>query len=207
MYVDIPGPQRSTVDPQRVLALLRSFSDVDFFNLQNKYFEDCTDQPTAIISVSVDGRSKQVSNYYGGCEGKTTGPQVQLASLSNEIDAVARTRRWITCDSKCAKDLTQSGLDVNARAPNGDTPLTVAIRKKDFSKMRVLLDAGAKVNFAGGEDTTPLIQAVMMDQENMVRELLARGADANAKDSKGYTALQMTGDENLRRLLVEARRK
>jgi Domain of unknown function (DUF6438) len=83
--VDIPGLQTSTVEPRRILDLLQAFKEIHFFELQDHYFEDCTDLPTAIVTLREDGRFKLVSNYYGGCGRKTSGPQVQLARLSEQL--------------------------------------------------------------------------------------------------------------------------
>lgn len=202
--VDIPGSQTITVDPQSILDLLKTFEEIHFFDLQNRYFEDCTDLPTAIISLHVDARFKQVSNYYGGCERQTLGPQVQLARLSEQIDTVVRSERWVKCNSECVKELVQMGLNVNAGGPDGKTALLVAIQEGDFEKMGTLLDAGANLNATDQQGTTPLMEAVIRNRPQMVRELLVRGADVNFRDSKGYTALAMTGDEKLQQLLIQA---
>jgi hypothetical protein len=81
-----------------VTDLLKAFEDIHFFDLKDKYFEYCTDLPTAIISILVDGKTKQVSNYFGGCEGAKSGPQVELAKLADQIDGAASAGRWVTCD-------------------------------------------------------------------------------------------------------------
>ena len=134
-----------------------------------------------------------MSNYFGGCEGAKSGPQVDLAKLAEQIDAAAGARRWVTCDFACMKGLIQSGLDVNAQAPDGDTPLLIAVGQRDLGKTRLLLDAGAQVNAADGQGYTALMLAAMADKLEIVQELLARGADVNAKDKKGFTVLEMSG--------------
>ena len=151
--VDMPGSQKGSVDPRHVLDLLQTLKEIHFFELQERYFEDCSDLPTAIVTLREDGRFKQVSNYYGGCERKTSGPQVDLAKLSGQIDAIAQSSRWVVCNSECVKELAQTGLNVNASGPDGETALLVAIREGDFSKMRALLDAGANLNVANSEES------------------------------------------------------
>src|SRR5215831_599627 len=205
--VDIPGPQTARISPERVKDLLKDFEEIHFFDLKEKYFEPCTDMPTAIISISVDGRNKEVSNYYGGCEGAKTGPQVDLEKLAEQIDSAAGTSRWIKCDFDCMKGLVQTGLNVNAQSPHGDTPLLIAIQQRDLKKAQLLLDAGAQVNTADAQLYTPLMWAAMRDDPAIVQELLARGADVNAKDTKGFTVLEMAGGKQVREVLTHARRR
>jgi len=203
--VDVPGPQTARIPPQRVKDLLRRFEEIRFFELKEKYFETCTDMPTAIISISVDGRSKEVSNYYGGCEGAKTGPQVDLAKLAQKIDETAGTDRWIKCDFDCMKGLVQTGLNVSAQAPDGDTPLSKAVQQRDLKKVQLLLDAGAQVNTAVAQGYTPLMWAAIEDDLEIVQELLARGADVKAKDKKGFTVLDMAGGKKVRQVLARAK--
>jgi len=205
--VDVPGPQTAQIPPERVTNLLKEFDGIHFFDLKEKYFEACTDMPTAIISILVDGRNKEVSNYYGGCEGAKAGPQVDLEKLAEQIDSAAGTRRWIKCDFDCMKGLVQTGLNVNAQSPHGDTPLLTAIQQRDLKKVQLLLDAGAQVNTADAQRYTPLMWAAMRDDPAIVQELLARGADVNAKDTKGFTVLEMAGGKQVREVLTHARRR
>jgi len=177
---------------------------IHFFDFKEKYFEGCADMPTAILSLHLDGRSKAVSNYYGGCERQTSGPQVELASMASEIDAVAGTQRWIQCDEECTKKLIQDGFEINAQAPNEKTALLLAIQKGEIGRVRLLLAAGAAVNLADAQGTTPLMTAVIWGHGDIARELLTRGADVRAKDKKGFTALEMTADSALHKHLIKA---
>jgi hypothetical protein len=203
-HVDIPGSQKAQFQPDNLQSLLKTVDRIHFWDLQEKYFEGCTDQPTAILSLHLDGKSKVVSNDYGGCSRQASGPQVDLANLAAEIDTLAGTRRWIQCDEDCTKNLIQNGFDINAQAPSGETALLLAIRKGETGKVRLLLAAGATVDLADAQGTTPLMEAVMRGHGDIARELLAKGADVHAKNKKGFTALEMTGDSELHKLLIKA---
>ena len=206
-HVDVPGPQMGRIPPGRVKDLLKASENIHFFDLKDKYFETCTDLPTAIISIAVDGKTKQVSNYFGGCEGGKSGPLVDLARLAEQIDSAAGTPRWVKCDFDCMEGLIQTGLNVNAQAPDGDTPLLIAVQQRDLRKTRLLIDAGAQVNAADARGYTALMYAAMADKLEIARELLARGADINAKDKKGFTVLEMAGGRNVRQVLIRASRQ
>jgi hypothetical protein len=205
LNVDIPGDQTGRIPPEKLIDLLRDFEDIHFFDLQDKYSEGCTDQPTTIISILVDGKTKEVRNYFGGCEGAKSGPQVDLARLAEQIDKAAGSVRWVKCDFDCMEGLIQTGFNVNAQAPNGDTPLLIVVKQRDLREVRILLDAGARVNAADGQGYTALMYASMADKLELVQELLARGADVNAKDKKGFTVLEMAGGQRVRQVLTQPR--
>jgi len=158
-----------------------------------------------IISILVDGKTKQVSNYFGGCEGAKSGPQVDLDNLAKQIDSTAGTSRWVKCDFDCMEGLIKTGLNVNAQAPDGDTPLLIAVQQRDLRKTRLLLDAGAQANAADSRGLTALMLAASADRIEIVQELLARSADVNAKDKKGFTVLDMAGGQRVRQVLTEAK--
>jgi hypothetical protein len=204
--VDIPGPQTGRIPPERVMELLRKFEEIHFSELKDKYFELCSDLPTAIITLKVDGGSKQVSNTFGGCDGVKTGPGMDLDNLANQIDMAADTPRWVKCDFGCLGELIKTGLNVNAQAPDGDTPLLIAVQQRDIRKVRLLLDAGAQVNAADSRGYTPLMLAASADKIEIVQELLARGADVNVKDEKGFTVLDMVaGGSRIQQVLIQAK--
>ena len=205
LRVDIPGAQTARIAPETVEELLEDFEKIRFFDLKNEYFEGCTDLPTAIISISADGKTKKVRNYYGGCEGAKSGPQVDLARLAEQIDRAAGTDRWVKCDFVCVKGLLQTGFNVNAQAADGETPLSVAVQQRDSKKVRLLLDTGALVNVADARGYTPLMWGAMEDDAKIVQELLARGANSKAKDKKGFTVWEMAGGQKVRQVLADAK--
>lgn len=206
--VDIPGRQVGRVDPAVVRELVMNADAIGFSTMQDRYYEDCTDLPTTIISIQGGGNNKRVSSdYSSGCDPKHIGPQVDLAQFAEKIDSAAGTAHWIKCDAKCIADSIKSNLDVNSQSSYGETPLLVSTRRKELSKMMLLLDAGAKVDLADDRGLTPLMWAVTTQQPSAVRELLGRGANVNARDSKGFTASQMTGDAEILRLLAASRRR
>jgi hypothetical protein len=103
-YVNVRGSRTARIEPDRVRDLLRAFDAVHFLGLRGSYAEGCTDEPTTIITISFDGKTKRVSNYFGGCEGQTSGPQIDLDKLAQQIDATAGTIRWVECGVGCAKE-------------------------------------------------------------------------------------------------------
>ncbi len=67
--------------------------------------------------------------------------------------------------------------DINACAIDDDNALHVAVRRKDISMAKALIDAGIEVNKAGDLGYTPLHVACMKGNREMVELLVASGAD------------------------------
>ncbi len=74
-------------------------------------------------------------------------------------------------------------IDLNASVDNGgETPLDIAVRKKDVKLLSFLIERGAKSEKA-------LMIAVNEDNFEMVKLLVKGGADVNVQDRNGYTPL------------------
>jgi uncharacterized protein len=75
-----------------------------------------------------------------------------------------------------ARQLVESGADVNLAEPDGTTPLLWATYNSSLELVSLLLDAGADPNAANRLDLTPLLQASRNGNAGMVAALLAAGA-------------------------------
>jgi hypothetical protein len=98
-FVDEVGFRTSKILPSDFVALAERVGAIHFFDLKDRYrFEQdgctswVTDQPTATIVVTANGKDKVVSYYYG-CRGLPIGPQ--LKALAQTIDKVTGTSQWI----------------------------------------------------------------------------------------------------------------
>lgn len=91
-YVAASGRHTDTVDPDAVRVLARKFVAVDFYSMDAEYRAGVTDNPTYVLSVTIDGHTKKVVDYVGSWVGM---PAV-ITDLENAVDTLARTQRWIT---------------------------------------------------------------------------------------------------------------
>lgn len=87
-YVQVMGNQTSQITPEAVKDLVDEFFKIDYYALRDTFTEEITDMPTTISSITVDGKHKQVYDYYGA-------PQ-SLKNLEKKIDDVANSARWVT---------------------------------------------------------------------------------------------------------------
>jgi hypothetical protein len=90
-FVASKGRNTNTVDPSAVRALAKKFVAADFYSMRDEYRASVTDNSTYVLSISIDGHKKQVVDYVGSWEGM---PQV-ISELEDDVDALARTERWI----------------------------------------------------------------------------------------------------------------
>ena len=86
-------------------------------------------------------------------------------------------------------------IDINAISSNGETALHKAIRNKQLSIVKILLEAGANPNIRDEDEreNTPLIIALLQgDHEDKIfQALLKAGADVNDINNLGETALMI----------------
>lgn len=85
--------------------------------------------------------------------------------------------------------LINSGANINARDIYGNTPLLVAILKKDTATAALLLEKGANPNVKNNYGETPIMLAAKNNDIVLVKLLVAKGVSINSKDGKGNPVL------------------
>jgi hypothetical protein len=90
-FVKVTGRQTDRVPASRVAALVETVDRIRFFDLDDKYRQLITDVPTTFVTVTRDGRTKRIEDYFGAPK--------SLNDLEREIDDAAQTARWIVGDA------------------------------------------------------------------------------------------------------------
>lgn len=97
--VKLVGSAESSISQEKLRELIRAFEKIDYFNLQAAYEtpnDGCkdwvTDGPTAIVSLTINGRSRSL-RHYSGCRGVAL--LAELEKLEQAIDDAANTQQWI----------------------------------------------------------------------------------------------------------------
>ena len=85
--------------------------------------------------------------------------------------------------------LLDAGADINARDPDGSTPLYLAVKGDYREVAQFLLAHKADPNTKDKDGDTPLHLAVWRNQKAMVELLLANKADPNERNDQGKTPL------------------
>ena len=82
-------------------------------------------------------------------------------------------------DIERLKVLLASGVNVNIKDENGNTPLHHAVSANNQEIVEVLLANGADINIQNKDGATPLYNAVLQHNQAMVKCLLDNAKDAN----------------------------
>jgi ankyrin repeat protein len=96
--------------------------------------------------------------------------------------------------------------DVNARKPDGSTPLQWAVYENDVAEVRRLIGAGADVSLANEYGATPMSLAAEVANTEILKQLLDAGADPESPNADGMTALMAvarTGNVEAAKLLID----
>ena len=91
--------KQGNISKEKLKELVSRFEKVDYFSFKDSYKfgdKDCpkswTDSPSAITSITINGRSKSVHHYYG-CEGNIL--LERLTELESKIDEIVNTKQWL----------------------------------------------------------------------------------------------------------------
>jgi hypothetical protein len=90
-YVVAAGRHTDRIDADAVRQLAKRFVDADFYSMDKIYHASVTDNPTYRLALAIDGQTKEVLDYVGSWVGM---PAI-ITELENELDAFARTDRWV----------------------------------------------------------------------------------------------------------------
>ena len=90
-----------------------------------------------------------------------------------------------------AKELRESGFNLNASDEFDDRPIHIAVRTRDKSGTKALIEAGANLKVVNKAQRTPLHIAVIAFQDkDIIKSLISQeGENIKMKDSDGYTPL------------------
>jgi hypothetical protein len=91
--------KRTSISRDKVKELLLQFAKADYFAFKDSYKlfdkecpESWTDHPSAITSLTINGKYKSVNHDYG-CKGNIG--LDRLTELEKQIDEIANTKRWL----------------------------------------------------------------------------------------------------------------
>jgi hypothetical protein len=90
-FVAATGRHTDTADPHAVRELAKKFVAADFYSMNDEYRASVTDNPTYVLSISVDDHKKEIHDYVGSWVGM---PAV-ITELEDAVDSFAQTERWI----------------------------------------------------------------------------------------------------------------
>lgn len=122
-------------------------------------------------------------------------PELAKIKILMEEDNVQRD------NPQMAKLLIDKGANVNAKAMNSLTALTLAINSGYWETTNLLLARGADVNAKDNEGLTPLMRAIKREYNSaayfdIINLLIKNKADVNAQDNNGLTVLMLAAQKD-----------
>lgn len=108
-----------------------------------------------------------------------------------------------TSDSLFPAELGARRVAVDSRDADGDTPLHVLVRRRDFDGAKQLIAAGANPNAVGDMGETPLHVAVRQGAADIVEALVAAGARPDIRSEFGDTPLSLAAGKRAIARLIE----
>jgi hypothetical protein len=95
-FVKVKGKQVSHISQDKVRELVEKFHKIEYFSLEDSYTYKLNvngsrilvhDLPTTKTSMTIEGKTKNVDNYYGAPE--------KLKELEDLIDEVCNSKMWV----------------------------------------------------------------------------------------------------------------
>jgi ankyrin repeat protein len=204
--VALTGQHRDRISPEGVTELVDLFRQANYFALRDRYVASVTDCPTYSTSLTIEGKTKSITDYVGEGIGM---PHV-VRELEDGIDRIAETEKWTQGNADTVASLGHEGW--NFKSPEAAAVLARAAHFGSFELVRDLIASGVPLNgqshmaFSGDEFVpTALVNAVSRSDERMVRLLLESGAghDDQAERDRALAVAAQLGNLRLVRLMIE----
>ena len=135
-FVVASGKHTDRVNVDELRRLAKKFVNADFYSMDDSYRENATDMPAYVVSIQIDGRKKEVEDYGG----RSVGMPAVVTDLENEVDAFARTARWIDGDDGLVKALQAERFSFRTFA--AQVMLKEAASRGEAQTVREFLEAG-----------------------------------------------------------------
>ncbi|MDC8010934.1 ankyrin repeat domain-containing protein [Tahibacter soli] len=140
-FVDVEGEHRYRIPTAEVARLVESMHTKNIWSSKTEYIAPITDNPSQTVTIKAGERSHRIHDYVG----EMVGMPVAISEFEREIDAAAKTDRWIRLSVETVDLLDQEGFDF--ASPEGTALLwrSVAEREGDSDKAVLrLLQRGAR---------------------------------------------------------------
>lgn len=135
-FVVASGRHADRVDGDEIRKLAKRFVTADFYSMDSNYTAQVTDNPTYVLSIAIDGRTKQVEDYVGSWVGM---PAV-ITELEDAVDTLGRTKRWIDGSDGLVQALRAEKFDFHT--PEAQVMLKEAVLRGRTATVREFLEAG-----------------------------------------------------------------
>lgn len=132
------GRHTDKIDKDAVIALAERFAAADFYSMEDEY-RGMEDTPSSVLSITIDGHTKIVKNY----DGPWVGMPSVILELEDEVDTLARSKRWIEGGDGLVAALRAEKFDFASH--DAQLIMAGAAAGGQTATIRELLEAGVRV--------------------------------------------------------------
>jgi hypothetical protein len=171
--VAVTGTHRGAIAFELVESLMTGFSRRDFFSFDPKYELNATDGATYTLSLSIDGQTHSVVDYYG----QEAGMPMAVDVLERAIDWYSGADKWTRGNADTVPSLRSEGFDFTSQ--EAGRVLAHAARRGSADSVRALILAGAPLDVPDDGAfvlLTPLQGAALNPDPEVKRLLIEAGA-------------------------------
>ncbi len=97
-FVDVEGRQTASLGPQEVRQIAQAVVDAHFFDLEDEYTVQATDLPSITLTITMDGRTKQVYHHGVGCGTELDTAPPGLCALEGLLEGIPVANGWISTE-------------------------------------------------------------------------------------------------------------
>jgi ankyrin repeat protein len=194
--VRVAGKYQTRITGEQVDAIITQFQNVGFFELEDEYVSQVTDNPTYVVSIDTGNGKKSVVDYAG----EDVGMPAAVTRLEDAIDEAAGTYRWI----KGTPDVIPllKALDTDFSGVIGLELMDAAAERNDIATMARLKALGAPLNSRdlpkpqSGWAINPLRSAITARQPDAMAWLLKNGAASDQEALKDALSIAIGMDNH-----------
>jgi hypothetical protein len=201
--VAVSGRFQDRITPAAVATLVDKFDRANFFSLKNEYTASFPDGVSYRISLTVDGRTKTVTDY----EGRTVGMPKAVTELEDAIDRIAETDKFVKGTPETMETLRKAGF--NFSSPKAGVYLADALEIGSYDYARSLIKAGAPLDGRTTRQQLPFPQLIGAGSPEadatarlLVETAIARGSYQDRTNAL-WLAVDLDDVDLLRRLIAK----
>lgn len=165
----------------------------------------CASVPEQMTQAAIQGNTADLEALI-----KTGAPEINKPALLAPDQTGCQGQRWLTplqaaaCAGQDAalRKLLAGKADINFAPRGGQAPLILAINHRREQAARLLIEAGAQLEVKDSAGNTPLLLAISQGNRPLAEFLLKHGASPKAKNATDESALFLSSDPALARMLT-----
>lgn len=187
LYTVLNGEHRAQIPVSTVRKLVSMFAAANFYSLDDDYTASVTDSATHLVTFSMGGRSKTITDYVG----LAAGMPKSVSDLEAAIDAAAGTERWVLGTPETVEILKKEGFDFASKQAR--KMLVDVVDRPAFAKALISAGVPATPDRSGGKGdavANALVGAVGFGDREMIAILLAAGAAKDLTPAEAGEMLQ-----------------